>query len=253
MTLLGQDDILEQQGLRKVSPLTDPDAHAQRPGRARRAGAGRQGRGARAGVGVRVRRRGAGLGLADDQVGRAGRRRRRRRGGLHHAHPDRRVLPDAGDEHAQRRTRGRVPPVRRRSRRVRARRGRRRSWCSSARTSPAPAGRPVYGRLAGIGTSADASPHHRTGSDRQRRGAGDRGGAAHGGPGPSGRRARQLPRDVHPGGRRRRGGGDPRRDRRPPGAHRTEVGDWATCWARPERWRASRRCCRYARGSSLRR
>ena len=108
-------------------------------------------------------------------------------------------------------------------------------------------GATVHGRLAGIGTSADG--HHITAPDPgQRCVARDRGRAAHRRARPGRRRARQLPRHVHPGGRRRGGGGDPGRSattRCSPRPSRR----WVTCSVPPGRWRASRRSCRCATGS----
>ena len=153
-----------------------PDADAQRAGRRRRAVGQGQGRRARAGVGLRVRRRGARLGLPDDQVRRAGRRHRRRCRGLRAPAADGRLRPDAGDEHPQRRPERRVPAVRHRPRRVRARRGRRDHGAGAGRARrgprredlrPAGRHRHVQRRL----------PHHRPGPGRRGFRAGDRQGA----------------------------------------------------------------------------
>ena len=89
------------------------------------------------------------------------RRHRRRRGGRRHRGgvtplTDRRVRPHGRAEHAQRRPRARVAAVRRRPRRLRDRRGRRRSSCSSRWSGPWPAGATIYGEVAGYGRNADA-------------------------------------------------------------------------------------------------
>ncbi len=111
---------------RPAGPADDrADAHAELPGRLRRARARRPGRSARAGVGVRLGCRGDRLRGRDDPL-----RPRRRRGRRRHRGGDppdaaRRVRRLAHAVDPQRRPGRGVAPVRHRARRVRARRGRR--------------------------------------------------------------------------------------------------------------------------------
>ena len=83
-----------------------------------------------------------------------------------------RVRPDARDEHPQRRPgdapRGRSTWTATASCSARAPG----SWCWSGPSSRRRAARRIYGRLAGVGTSSDALPHHRAGPGGRGPGAG---------------------------------------------------------------------------------
>ena len=83
MTLLDQDDLLENARAAQGVAADRADAHAQRPGRARRPRADGTGRGARPGVGLRVRRRGLARAWRMIQTGRGRRRGGRWRRGVH--------------------------------------------------------------------------------------------------------------------------------------------------------------------------
>ena len=233
LTLLGQDDILEQQGLRKVSPLTIPMLMPNGPA----AHVGLE-FGAAAGVHAPVSACASGAealawALADAQGRRGRRRRRRRRRGLH-----RRRSPIAGfvpGAHAWRSAttspsgpRGRSTPTATASCSARAP-----GIIVLEREEFAQArGATVHGRLAGIGTSADA--YHITAPDPEGSGPvpGHRGR-------PADARVSTRPTSghvnchatVHLGGRRGRDGGGQEGDRRPPGAHRAEglAGSPARC------------------------
>lgn len=119
-TLLAQDDLLEEHGLRKVSPLTVPMLMPNGPAALvsleYKARAGCTPR-----LGVRHRRRGPGLGL-QAAARRGGRRRPRgRRRVLHRADHRGRVRAVADAVHPQRRPGGRLPAVRHRAGRLRPR------------------------------------------------------------------------------------------------------------------------------------
>ena len=69
---------------------------------------------------------------------------------------DRRVRPHGRAEHAQRRARARVAPVRRRPRRVRDGRGRGDARARALDHAPGPRAPTIYGEVAGYGRNADA-------------------------------------------------------------------------------------------------
>ncbi len=139
VTLLDQDDLLETQGIRKVSVMTVPMLMPNGPGRRRRSVEHLPRRGARSGVGLRGRCGRHRLGVQVDQGGRDRHRARRWRGGVHPPTADRRLLPDARDEYPERRTRrpppARSTPVGTASSSVRAPA----SWCWSGVRTPRPA------------------------------------------------------------------------------------------------------------------
>ena len=164
LTLLGQDDILEQQGVRKVAVLTVPMLMPNGPA----AAVGLWAK-ARGGVHAPVSACASGaeahrLGLPADQGRGARHRHRRRRRGLHSPAADGRLRPDAGDEHPQRRPAGRVPAVRHGARRLRARRGRRHHGAGAAPTTRRPAA-----RRSTAGWPASGCPTTRTTSPRRSR------------------------------------------------------------------------------------
>ena len=165
---------------------------------------------AHAGQRLRVRRRGDRL-RARPAPARPGRRRRRRRHrGVHPPADHRRIRADAGDEHAQRRARARVAPVRQGPRRLRARRGRRRPRAGARARRPQARGRTPYAVLAGAGVTADS--HDIVAARPGRLRSGPCGTARHraGRARLSRRRARQRARHLDARGRHRRGALDRR-------------------------------------------
>ena len=177
LTLLGQDDILEQQGVRKVAVLTVPMLMPNGPA----AAVGLWAK-ARGGVHAPVSACASGaeaIAWAFRMIksGETRHRHRRRRGGLCAPAADGRLRPDAGDEHPQRRPAGRLPTVRHRTGRLRPGRGR--------RDHGAGAGRPRQGPrredLRPAGRHRDVErrvPHHRPRAGGRGFGTGDRQGAA---------------------------------------------------------------------------
>ena len=139
LTLLGQDDVLEEKGPKRVSPFTIPMLMPNGPAAAVGLAVG-----ARAGVHAPVSacapapRRSAGPGPDPVRPRRHGRRRRHR--GVRAPAADGRLRRDARDVHPQRRARAGLPPVRQGPGRVRARRGRRRARAGARRARRRPRG-----------------------------------------------------------------------------------------------------------------
>ena len=124
LTLLGQDDVLEEKGPKRVSPFTIPMLMPNGPAAAVGLAVGAKG-------GVHAPVSACASGAEADPLGpgpaplRPRRRRpRRRHRGLRAPAAHGRLRRDARDEHPQRRARARLAPVRQGPRRLRARRGR---------------------------------------------------------------------------------------------------------------------------------
>ena len=166
LTMLGQDDVLEERGVRRVSPLTVPMLMPNGPA----AALGLE-FGARAGVHTTVSACASGaeaiaLGLGPDPARPRRRGRRRRHRGGRAPAADGRLRADAGDVHPQRRAGAGLPPVRQGPGRVRARRGRRRAGAGERRARRGPRGAGRTRR-----SPAPASPPTATTSPRRTRAA----------------------------------------------------------------------------------
>ena len=162
LTLLGQDDVLEEKGPKRVSPFTIPMLMPNGPAAAVGLAIGAKGGVHAPGQRLRVRRRGDPLGPGPAALRPRRRRPRRRHRGLRPPAADGRVRRDARDEHPQRRARARLPAVRQGPRRLRARRGRGLPRARARRRRPARGAR-IHARLAGAAGTADGydlvAPH----------------------------------------------------------------------------------------------
>ncbi len=237
------------EGTQAGLPVHHPDAHAQRPGRRRRARRRREGRRARAGQRLRVGRRGDPLGPGPAAVRPRRRGAGRRHRGLRAPAAHGRLRGHAGDVHPQRRARARLPPVRQGRRRLRAGRGR-------GGTRPRARGRRQGTRRPGPRPPGRCRRHRRRlrpgrAAPRGRgRGPRHRGRAARRRPGPrptsaTSTRTPPRPRSATPPRRRRSAARSASTYWSPPPRARP-----ATCSARPARssrssrsWRSASRSC----------